>query len=115
MSRVKRGTQHTKHRRNILKKTKGFKWGRKKLIKQAKTAVTKAGAHAYRDRRVKKRTARALWQIKINAAARENGTTYSKLIAALTKGKVALDRKILAAIAERHPAVFAKIVKEAVQ
>ena len=92
-------------------KAKGFKWGRKKLIKQAKTAITKAGAHAYRDRRVKKRTARALWQIKINASARLNGTTYSKLINALLKNKSILDRKVLADIGENNPEVFAGIVK----
>jgi large subunit ribosomal protein L20 len=103
---------HAKRRKNILKKAKGFKWGRKKLIKIAKTAVTKAGAHAYRDRRVKKRTTRALWQVKINAAARANDTTYSKLINALTKKNIALDRKILASIAEHQPKVFEKIVKE---
>ncbi len=106
---------HTKRRRNILKKAKGFKWGRKNLIKAAKTAITKAGAHAYRDRRVKKRTSRALWQIKINAVARENGTTYSKLINALTKNKIELDRKILADIAEHNPKIFEKIVKQTVK
>jgi large subunit ribosomal protein L20 len=115
MPRVKRGTTHTKRRRNILVKAKGFKWGRKKLIKIAKTAVTKAGAHAYRDRRVKKRTARALWQIKINAGARANGTIYSKLIDALTKGKIELDRKVLADIAEHNPEIFTKIVKDVVK
>jgi len=115
MPRVKRGTQHTKRRRNILVKAKGFKWGRKKLIKIAKTAITKAGAHAYRDRRVKKRTARALWQIKINAAARENNTTYGKLIDSLLKNKVELDRKILADLAENNPEVFTKVVKEVIK
>jgi len=115
MPRVKRGTQHTKRRRNILVKAKGFRHGQKKLIKAAKTAITKAGAHAYRDRRVKKRTARALWQLKINAAARENGTTYSKLIDALKKGKIEIDRKILADLAEHEPKVFAKIVKDAIK
>jgi len=112
MPRVKRGTMHTKRRRNILAKAKGFKWGRKNLIKIAKTAVTKAGAHAYRDRRVKKRNARALWQIKINAAARANGTIYSKLMYGLSKNKIELDRKVLADIAEHHPEVFSKIVKQ---
>ena len=113
MSRVKRGMMHSKRRRNILEKTKGFKWGRKKLIKIAKTAVTKAGAHSHRDRRVKKRTIRALWQIKINAAARANGTIYSKLAGSLKKNKIEVDRKILAGIAEHEPAVFAEIVKSA--
>jgi len=111
MPRVKRGTQHTKRRRNILTKAKGFKWGRKSKIKDAKTAVTKAGAHAYRDRRVKKRTRRALWQVKINAAAHANGTNYSKLIDALKKQNSEIDRKVLAHIAEQHPELFTTIVK----
>ncbi len=115
MPRVKRGTMHTKRRRNILVKAKGFKWGRKKLIKIAQTAVTKAGAHAYRDRRVKKRTRRALWQVKINAAARLHDTTYSKLMHALTTAKSTLDRKVLADIAEHNPQVFAEIVKKVVK
>lgn len=110
MPRVKRGTMHVKRRRNVLEKTKGFKWGRKKLIKQAKTAVTKAGAHSYRDRRVKKRTSRALWQVKINAAARMNGITYSKLMNGMKKNNIEIDRKILADLAENEPKVFAKIV-----
>lgn len=114
MPRVKRGTQHTKRRRNTLVKTKGFRWGRKKLIKLAKTAVTKAGAHAYRDRRVKKRTARTLWQVKINAAARLNGTTYSRLMNGLKKNKIEIDRKILADLAEHNPEIFAAIVKKAI-
>jgi len=115
MPRVKRGTMHSKRRRNVLKKTKGFKWGRKNLIKQAKTAVTKAGAHALRDRRVKKRTSRTLWQIKINAAARLNGTTYSKLINGLKKRNIEIDRKILADMAEKEPKVFAKIVMDVLE
>ncbi|OJI07868.1 50S ribosomal protein L20 [bacterium CG10_46_32] len=113
MPRVKRGVMHSKRRRNILEKTKGFQWGRKKLIKIAKTAIVKAGAHSHRDRRVKKRTARALWNIKINAAARLNGTIYSKLISGLTKKNIAIDRKILADMAEHNPKAFAEIVKTA--
>ncbi len=114
MPRVKRGTTHTKSRRNVLKKAKGFKWGRKKLIKSAKTAVTKAGAHAYRDRRVKKRNARSLWQIKINAGSRENGTTYSKLINGLKKNNIQIDRKILADLAENEPKVFTEITRKSI-
>ena len=72
MPRVKRGTTHVKRRRKLLKAVKGFKWGRKNLIRLAKTADTKAGAHAFVDRRKKKRDRRALWQVKINAFAREN-------------------------------------------
>lgn len=94
-----------------MKRVKGFGAGRKNLIKIAKTADTHAGMHAYRDRRVKKRTARGLWQVNINAAARELGTTYSKFMAALKAGNIALDRKVLSGIADKHPQVFTKIVE----
>ncbi|MDP2683580.1 MAG: 50S ribosomal protein L20 [bacterium] len=109
--RVKRGTTHVKRRKGILKKTKGFKWGRKNKIKLAQTAATKAGAHAYRDRRVKKRTSRALWQIRINAATRQHDMTYSKFIKALKDSKVELDRKVLADLAVNQPKVFEAIIK----
>ena len=111
MSRVKRGKSHLKHRKNILKKTKGYRWGRKSKITLAKTAILKAGANAYRDRRNKKRSARALWQIKINAAARLNGTTYSKMIDKLKKNGVQLDRKVLSEIAVKYPEVFKALTK----
>lgn len=110
MARVKRGTAHTKKRTKLLAKTKGYKWGRKKLIKLAKTAVVKAGAHAYTDRRKKKRTRRALWQIKIGAGARQHGLSYSKFIAALKVHKIELDRKILADLAVNDKEIFEKIV-----
>lgn len=112
MPRVKRGVIHTKKRRKILKKAKGYKWGRKKLIKLAKTAVTKAGAYAYRDRRAKKRTNRALWQIRLNAAAREHGLSYSKFIAGLRKNKIELDRKVLSQLANQEPKIFAQIIEK---
>lgn len=115
MPRVKRGVHHSKRRRTLLEAAKGFKWGRKSKMKLAKTAVTKAGAHAWRDRRVKKRTARALWQVKINAGARVNGATYSQLISALTKKQIALDRKVLADLAEHNPEIFAEVVKQALK
>lgn len=110
MSRVKRGTMHVKHRRNILKRAKGYRWGRKSKIKLAKIAVLKAGVYAYRDRRNKKREARKLWQVKINAGARLQGLKYSALIHGLHTKGAALDRKILAALAEKHPSIFAKVV-----
>lgn len=110
--RVKRGTSHIKKRRRLLKRTKGFRGGRKNLIKLAKTAATKAGAHAYRDRRLKKRTNRGLWQIKINAAVREHGLSYSKFIDLLKKNKIELDRKVLADLAENEPKIFEAVVKE---
>jgi len=112
MPRVKRGTHHTKRRRTILEAAKGFRWGRKSKLKLAKIAVTKAGAHAYRDRRIKKRVNRGLWQVKINAATRANGLSYSRFIDALKKGKIEIDRKILADLAENNPEIFAAIVKQ---
>ncbi len=103
---------HAKRRRNLLSKTKGYKWGRKSKIKLAKTAVLKAGVNAYRGRKQKKRDFRSLWTVRLNAAAREHGMSYSKFIDALKKANVALDRKVLANNALEHPAVFAKIVAE---
>ncbi len=110
MPRVKRGTSHVKKRRKLMRQVKGYKWGRKNLIKLAKTASTKAGAHSYRDRRKKKRDMRALWQIKINAFVREHGFSYSKFIDALKKADVALDRKILADLAVNNKKVLAEII-----
>jgi large subunit ribosomal protein L20 len=112
MSRVKRGTQHVKRRKNILEDVKGYMWGRKKLIKLAQTARTLAGAHAYTDRRKKKRDMRALWQIKINAFVREYGLSYSRFIDGLKKAKIDLDRKVLADMAVNDKAVLAKIVEK---
>ena len=112
MSRVKRGTTHVKKRRKLLKEAKGYKWGRKKLIRLAKTAVTKAGAHAFADRRKKKRTNRGLWQIKISAFVRELGISYSKFINKLKVNKIELDRKVLADLAENNKKVLKKIVEE---
>ncbi len=86
-------------------------WGRKSKISLAKPASYKAGVQAYVGRKLKKRNNRGLWQIKINAAARELGTTYSLVINKLKKQNISLDRKILSQIAEKYPAVFAKIVK----
>lgn len=111
MPRVKRGILRTKKRRRLLKAAKGYKWGRKNIPRLAKVAVTKAGAHAYADRRRKKREFRRLWQIRLNAAARQNGTTYSKLIAALKKANIELDRKILADLAMSQPKIFEKIIE----
>ena len=109
--RVKRGTTHVKHRKNLLSRAKGYRWKRKSSIKLAKVAVRKAGRYAYIHRRLKKREARSLWQIKINAAARLNSTTYSKLMHSLKQAHVELDRKILAYLAEHEPKAFTKIVE----
>ena len=112
MPRVKRAKIHLKKRRNLLKKTKGYKWGRKNLIRLASTAVVKAGARAYRDRKKKKRVNRALWQIKISAFARERGLSYSKFIHLLKINKIELDRKILADLAVNHKKVLAGIFNQ---
>jgi large subunit ribosomal protein L20 len=112
MSRVKRGTAHVKRRRALKKRVKGFGQGRKNLIKAMKTADTRAGAHAYRDRRVKKRDFRRLWQIRINAAVREFGISYSVFMGALKKKKIDLNRKVLSEIAAEQPKVFEKIVEQ---
>jgi large subunit ribosomal protein L20 len=111
MPRVKRGRAHIKRRKNVLKATKGYGWGRKKKIKQAREAILHAGAHAKTDRRLKKRNARSLWQIKLNAALRKLDLNYSGFIHALKKNKSELDRKVLSQIAEQDPKLFAKIVK----
>ena len=110
MPRVKRGKSHLKHRKNILAQTKGYKWGRKSKLALARVAIWKAGVNAYRDRKRKKRTMRALWQVRINAAARQEGTTYSKLMGALKGAEVGLDRKVLSRLAAEHPAVFSKVI-----
>jgi len=112
MPRVKRGTTHTKKRRSLLKKVKGYKWGRKNKIKQAKEAVVKAGAHAFVDRRKKKRTTRNLWQIKISAFVKENELSYSKFINLLKINKIDIDRKILADLAVNNKAVLKKIIEK---
>lgn len=111
MPRVKRGMGHVKHRKNLMKRVKGFEAGRKNLIKQAKVADTKAGVHAYRDRKVKKRDARALFQTRINAGARKLGISYSKLMGAMKQSNFALNRKVLSEIAAHYPEVFKKIVE----
>jgi large subunit ribosomal protein L20 len=104
---------HAKRRRNLLKQTKGFMWGRKSKIKLAKVAVLKAGKNAYTGRKLKKRDMRALWQTRINAAARENGLSFSRLMGGLKKAGVTVNRKVLSEIAARHPAVFEKIAAAA--
>lgn len=110
MPRVKRGTQHVKRRNSLLARVKGFKWGRKSKIRLARPAMLKAGVYAFRDRRAKKRSFRNLWTLKINAAVRNYGLSYSRFINALKKANVAIDRKVLAEIAEKQPTMFEKIV-----
>lgn len=111
--RVKRGVaSHAKHNK-IRKATKGFTHSNRVSIKRGKQAVTKSLQFAYRDRRNKKRTFRALWNARINAAARLNGTTYSVLIANLKTAGITLDRKVLAEMAVNEPAAFKAVVKAA--
>ena len=112
MTRVKRGTIAHKRRKHLLKYAKGFRWGRKSKYRQAKEALYHAWRYAYRDRRVKKRDFRKLWQIKINALCRQHGISYSKFIAGLKKTKIELDRKILADFAQNHPQIFEKIIEK---
>ena len=111
MTRVKRGTIANKRRAKILKYTKGFRWGRKSKERAAKEALLHAWTHAFRGRKERKRDFRALWNVKINAAARLNGMKYSQLINLMQKKNVKLDRKILADLAENEPKVFSKILE----
>jgi len=113
MSRVKRAVQARKHRKHLMQHAKGFKYGRKSKFKLAKEALRHAWTYAYRDRKVKKRAFRNLWNIQINALARQNGITYSRLINGLKKNKIELDRKVLSELAKGYPEIFIKIVEEA--
>lgn len=109
--RVKRGvTSHAKHKK-IRKATKGFSHPNRVSIKRGKQAVTKSLQYATRDRKNRKRTFRELWNARINAGARLNGTTYSKLIAGLKKANITLDRKVLAELAVNEPQAFTAVVK----
>ena len=112
MPRVKRGTTANKHRAKILKYAKGFSWGRKSKERTAKEALLHAWTHAFRGRKEKKRVFRQLWSVKINAAVREEGLSYSRFIAALKKANIQIDRKILADLAEHEAAIFKQIVAE---
>ena len=111
--RVKRGvTARAKHKK-VLKAAKGMQHNRTRSYRLAKQAVIRALQYAYRDRRNKNRDLRSLWITRINAAARENGTTYGRLISGLKKAGVELDRKTLAELAAREPRAFAAVVKSA--
>lgn len=112
MTRVKKGVHALKRRRSVLKQTKGFRHGRSHKERQAKDALLHAGAYAFAHRRDKKSHNRKLWNIKINAGARELGFSYSRFMDALKKKNIVLDRKILADLAEHHSKTFAKILAE---
>jgi len=111
MTRVKKGVHALKRRRSVLKQTKGFRHGRSTKERQAKEALLHAGNYSFAHRKDKKSHNRKLWNIKINAGARELGMSYSKLIDSLKKKSVILDRKILANFAEHHPTTFAKVLE----
>lgn len=108
--RLKRSVTHRRRRNALLKRAKGYRWRRKSTIRLGRVAVIKAGVHAYRDRRRKKREFRQLWQIRLNAAVREHGLSYSRFIALARAAQLGLDRKVLAQLAVAEPQVFAQIV-----
>jgi large subunit ribosomal protein L20 len=114
MVRVKRGFVARRKKSKQLKKAKGFRGALRTTVRRRKQALLKAGTHATRHRRQKKVEMRQLWIVRINAAVRQAGLTYSKFIAALKKAKIGLDRRALADLAMNHPAEFAKVL-EAVQ
>ena len=109
MPRVKRGVTARARHRKILDKAKGYRGRRKNVYRIAKNAVAKAGQYAYRDRRQRKRTFRALWIARINAAAREHGMSYSAFMNGLKRANIAIDRKLLADLAVADKPAFAKI------
>lgn len=113
MARVKTGVVRRKHHKKILKITKGQYGTRSKLFRRANEAMLKSLWYSYRDRRNRKRDLRRLWIARINAAARQNGTTYSRLIHALKTAQISLNRKMLADLAVRDPEAFSSIVQAA--
>ncbi len=112
MTRVKRGTISLKRRRNVLKQVKGYNFGRSTKERQAREAIAHAGTHAFAHRKDKKNDFRRLWQIKIIAAVKPLGLSYSKFINGLKKKEIGLDRKVLADIAENEPKTFENVVKQ---
>ena len=115
MARVTRGFKARRRRNKVLKLAKGFRGGRHKMYKTATEAVDRALSYAYRDRRNKKRDFRRLWITRISAAAKNNGTSYSKLMGGLKKADVELDRKVLSNMAILDPNGFSQVVKLTVQ
>lgn len=113
MTRVKKGVNALKSRKNILRRTKGFRYGRSTKERQAIDALLHAGAYAFAHRRDKKGDARRMWNVKISYALKEMGTSYSKVMGALKKQNILLDRKILASLAAENPATFKKVVEMA--
>ena len=112
MPRVKRGVTARARHKKVFKQTKGFRGRRKNVYRVAKQALMKAGQYAYRDRRNKKRTFRALWITRINAAVRELGMSYSTFMAGLKQAQIEIDRKVLADLAVHDKAAFSKIASQ---
>jgi len=111
MTRVKRGPMKSKRKKNILAQTKGYRFGRSTKVAQATEAIAHAGAYSFAHRKDKKADARSLWTLRINAAVRPMGITYSKFIDGLKKKNIGIDRKILSDIANKNPQTFERIVK----
>ncbi len=112
MARTKRSVAKRKRKKRTIKQAKGYKWSRKSKYKAAKEALMHSWSNAYRDRRRKKRDFRQLWQIRINAACKQQGISYSKFINRLKKNNIELNRKVLSELAKDHPEIFKKIVSE---
>ena len=113
--RVKKGMTASRRHKKIIKQAKGMQHNRTSSFRLAKQAITKALQYSYRDRRNKKRDLRSLWITRINAAARENGTSYAKLISDMKVKNITLDRKILADLAVNEPSAFAEVVKTSIK
>ncbi|HMA99227.1 MAG TPA: 50S ribosomal protein L20 [Wenzhouxiangella sp.] len=113
MARVKRGVVARRRHRKVLNRAKGYYGARRKVYRVAKQAVIKAGQYAYRDRRQRKRDFRSLWITRINAAARENGLSYSRLINGLKRAEIEIDRKVLADLAVHDKAAFKALAEKA--
>ena len=110
MSRVKKGVNALKTRRNILRKVKGYRFGRSTKERQANEAIFHAGTYSFAHRKDKKGDFRRLWNVRMSALLKAEGLSYSKFIPMLKKANIALDRKILAGLAENHPEVFKKVI-----
>lgn len=111
MTRVKRGVIKNKRRKNVLAKTKGYRFGRSTKEAAAKEAIAHAGTYAFAHRRDKKNVNRRAWNVDINAGVRQHGLSYSKFIGALKKKNISIDRKILSNLAVNNPEIFKKIVE----
>ncbi len=113
MTRVKKATNALKYRHNTLRRVKGYRLGRSKKERAAQEAIFHAGAYAFAHRRDKKGDFRRLWNVRISAAAKAHGTSYSKLMGGLKKSKIFLNRKMLADLAAAHPETFKKVLAKA--